>query len=214
MQTDMDQLVQSLNAYLETNPSKDLPYHNNKHMVACYSIGLKLFVEELKANPRFPLVENFAPKLAVVTMLHDYDHTGGRSPDSVNIQRALIGLRGFVEFTKLKFSEEFVRSVTECIQVTEFPFCKQPVNSLEMVMRDADILYATLSGDPEVIMEGLRAEVSVARGSEMSYAEMVGSQAKFKDAVTLFTDEGKRLYELNKDIYFNSLVEYVESKKA
>lgn len=214
MQVNTDKLVEELHSYLQTNPSKDLPYHNNKHMVSCYSIGTRIFVEELRANPRLILEKNFLAKLATVTMLHDYDHTGGRSPDSVNIQRALIGFRGFLEFTKFDLDEEFTTSVTACIQVTEFPFTKQPIGLLEQVMRDADILYATLSGDPEVIMEGLRKEVSVARGSEMSYSEMLEGQAKFKDTVTMFTVEGRRLYEPNKDIYFNSLVEYVESKKA
>lgn len=214
METNVGQLVNELNTYIQTNPSKDLPYHNNKHMTTCCSIGFRILAGELKANPKLPLPESFASKLTVITMLHDYDHSGGLNPDSVNIQRALIGLRGFIAFSKLDFDEEFIRSVTECIQVTEFPFTKQPVTLLEQVMRDADILYATLSGDPEVIMEGLREEVSVARASEMSYVEMLESQAKFKDAVTLFTNEGKRLYDLNKDIYFNSLVKYVESKKA
>jgi hypothetical protein len=103
--------------------------------------------------------------------------------------------------------------VLEAISCTQFPFVIDPRNRLEEVLRDADILYTACVDDPVIVMEHLRAEMEVAYGRKISYAEMCKGQKAFLESARLFTSTGEHKWALFAKPFFNKLEQYVEERK-
>jgi hypothetical protein len=112
------------------NPAAFFPYHNNEHCllfaVNAYSIGknLKLNSYELK-------------HLLVAGIFHDFDHTGGSTPDVNNILRALKFIHAKHDFfVNAGLTPFYLRQL---IQATQNP-PRDMYTVSEHIMRDADLL--------------------------------------------------------------------------
>lgn len=202
----------ALDIIINHNSAAHAPYHNNLHMVGvqCITEGLwRLEKEDLgMANVRPEVV------LAVASLLHDFDHTAGAEVDTVNIYRARAGLTYYQE--KLFFAglqaEEF-EAVENAIRCTVFPFTVEPSNKMEMVLRDADVLYACNVADPKIILEGLRAEIMRSQKRDISYEEMLEGQRAFMKTTTLYTASGQKLWNQLAPKYIAIMEDYVKTIK-
>jgi hypothetical protein len=65
----------------------------------------------------------------------------------------------------------------------------------QRVLRDADLLYVVMLGEPDQVLEGLRAEASVTNSVEVSYQTAHEKQLKFMSQVKLFTEHGRLWYQ-------------------
>lgn len=193
-------LVDVLYRSMRENPSRLSPYHNSQHMYETAVIADQLFLAE---GGRANSIQR--QSLAHAALMHDFAHSGGAENDAVNIAIAI---------SNLKQEGKFEYDVVKIIMCTEFPFTRLPETLAEMCMRDADILYATLNGDPRIIMEGLRSEIAFAKGHEITYDDMYQGQVEFLSEVRMFTEEGKRLFALHSENYIESMKEYMDAKHA
>ena len=116
------------------NHAKNLnhPYHNFRHMThvlyLCHDACM-YYAEAI--SPR--AMRN----LLIAALFHDFDHTGKSGDDSVNINRAIEGLRIYI----LKEDLLYFDSIADTIRCTEFPY-KIPleeVSFLGLIIRDADL---------------------------------------------------------------------------
>ncbi|MNI49340.1 hypothetical protein D3C73_1039470 [compost metagenome] len=105
-----------------------------------------------------------------------------------------------------------IHDIDSAIACTQYPFVKEPCSVLERVVRDADVLYATLSNDPTVLMEDLRTEIGTAAGRYIPYDEMLSGQINFASNVTLYTAMGKTLFDAFSPWYIKRLEQYIHSK--
>lgn len=196
-----------LKTILSHNPSKDLPYHNNEHMVGVWDTAQMLYTQEAPEDDS----EWRVIQLLFACLLHDYNHSGGKYPDAVNIENAVQAVIKTVNHCPLELPTGFCEVVTEAIRCTQYPFTRSPNSLLERVLRDADLLQATLSGDPKVIMEGLRQELQVSQAKDISYLEMYEQQLSFASGIYFYTLTGVRLWVQNKERFLTSLETYVNT---
>ena len=181
------------------NRGNDVLYHSNQHMFGTAVIANYLYV---KGDGRYCPYEHVT--LILSSLLHDIWHSGGNTNDAENIKRVLDNLPKHF----LDYRPEMSRS----IQCTEYPFIKEPRSYNEECLRDADILYATLMGDPKIIMEDLRKEIEVSQARNISYREMLDGQRAFSENVKFYTELGKRLYEARQPAFMQALEHYVSEK--
>ena len=204
--------------FIHNNPSKNLPYHNNRHMLGVCRIAHDIMTADCFATTSDRDV------VTVAAMLHDYGHTGGAQADSVNIANAIAGLEQFWEThpNTAEWLGPYKPVIEDLIRVTEYPFVREPKTYAEKVLRDADLLYACMSLDTDVIMEGLRLEIiNRMRVSSTNYAypfqtgtinnptftheQMLVAQREFASKAMLYTTAGQRYWNFYAPLYLELL---------
>lgn len=222
----LDALLKEIIAYLKLhNPNPMAPYHNNEHMEGVWHIAKDIWAIE-KNDPLYALPDKeevMTIQLMLATMFHDFGHTGGMMSDRENIKRSVKALKRFVlvdsKVINKKVTKKYKDSIgfmlwgaVALIDVTEYPFVKNPVNKMEFIMRDADLLYTTVRGEPEVVMEALRTEIERSQGKAISYADMAAGQQAFMSKVRMFTATGERIWNEKSQAFFAKLDDYAAAR--
>lgn len=198
---------------LETNPSKDAPYHNNEHMRCVWAIAQDLWDSEKEdvglGHPDWSLVV-----LMFSSLLHDYDHSAGKDSDFYNVLRAREFVEEHLDRVGYSLPQHVKTAIGSAIGCTVFPFTPEtdPQNKIEMVLRDADILYTSMSMRPELVLEHLRAEIMVAAKRDITYGEMLDGQIKFMEEAKLFTRAGQLAWTIYSKRYYKSMRAYAQNK--
>lgn len=184
------------------NHSGNLPYHNNRHMYGVAVVADYLYRTEVGFDGYSVDLE----RLIVAALMHDYQHSGGVQSDDVNVRRAMDAIP-YIYFRGVPY-------IQQMIAITEYPFKHEPRSISEKCLRDADLLYATLSNEPAIVMEGLRAEMIASRGEDITRADMVKGQKAFMQSAVLYTDAGRILFDRFTPEYIRSLEEYAANKTS
>lgn len=218
----LEQLRIEIDTYNEThNVNRLAPYHSSVHMAGAYDVAKELWAVE-KLDPNF-VMSAPADVMDVILMLgvlfHDVNHSGGRLTDRENIQWAIRELKQFCLIHSKVMNGTFAKKYPDwvapamwaavgIIDCTEFPFVKHPATKLECIMRDADVLYTAYVGDPKLVMEDLRTEISTARGKDITYQEMITGQAAFMSNIKMYTKAGQAMWDDLADPYMAKLTCY------
>lgn len=165
------------------NHGNQHPYHNGAH---CLNVAKRCF----EAATFYDLGYSSIRALLLAALFHDFGHTGGRLDDSENIKNALFGLS--VHAPSSGIDKQFV---TQLIRITEFPFKYEPLLIEEKILRDADLLTIAQPDWYSVLIHGLRHEISVAKGIQVTELEMMEGQIKFMDSAKFYTNWGQQQYE-------------------
>lgn len=120
--------------------------------------------------------------LLLAAAFHDAGHLGGREPDGYNVSRAIAIAVEFMQATKIVTNGTSTSGVDknlviDLIQITQYPFKREPVTDLEKIIRDCDLLQILEPTWFEVIYENLFIEVN--RSREMTFAEFCAGQCDF-----------------------------------
>lgn len=191
--------------FLQNNPSKDLPYHNNEHILGVWDSTLFILENtEVADKDYLRLVLLFA------SLLHDYDHSGGTEDDSVNIERALIGLEQCVKECPLELPQGLLHDASVAIRSTEYPYTCLPANITERILRDADVLYAMLHHKPIKVLKGLRSEMEVRKGETITDEDLYVQQISFMESMEIHTEIGRLLVDQNKGRFLRELEKLIE----
>jgi hypothetical protein len=169
----------------ENNPSKDAPYHNTSHMLYMAWLADEFFQahsseEQFASNER---------EMIAAALFHDFDHSGGHEPDSVNIDRAVAAW--YIAYEKLQ--PKLVNSkLVEClIRTTQYPYVGETKTLAGKCLRDADLLYTTVMGNPYIVLRGLKAEMEIQLKKEITKEEMTEGYKEFIRKADLNTDIAK-----------------------
>jgi HD superfamily phosphodiesterase len=168
------------------NPSGCLGYHNNDHL-----FGVAALCNNLYKVGAGHYNENDHKVLLCAALLHDVNHTGGHGTDAVNIAQAK---EFIVRMSESEFVSNNIEAIFKLIEVTEYPFLRDPVTDMEKILRDADLLYSLRSDTGEVIIDGLRSEMQIARDRTITRQQMYDGQRAFMADVKMFTEVGKKLW--------------------
>lgn len=193
-------LLAVLAGYLDDEP----PYHNPVHMRGVWSIAQELWLTEKQPIPGLSLEWSEAVLMAAA-LLHDLEHSGGQYPDSENIMVAREAVRSLTHYPQFDFSMEVIHAIDHAIRCTEFPFTVPPSNAVEKVLRDADILYAAWTDNPDIILTALREEVEVSQRRCISLEEMLAGQRSFMESAVLYTTAGQVLWDRLAPKYFEKM---------
>ena len=179
-----------------SNISAKVPYHNNDHILT-----VTKWCGRLAGMHSAPLESEKA--LILAAMFHDVDHTGGHEPDSVNVAAAIDAMNKFLDIHKLLTSEEREIAVA-CVQCTQFPFTIDPTLEVQKIIRDADILQGIEADFERIMLGGLREEISISRGKQVTRKEFAQGNLAFLDGVQMYTTAGAVLLAAAKPIVCNT----------
>lgn len=168
------------------NSSNNVPYHNFDHLLIvtkwCGRLAGMLGLSKFETRA-----------LLLAAIFHDFAHSGGHFDDSVNVERAVEGLRKFCDIHRIDGAT--FKFAADCILVTEFPFVREPTNLAQQIIRDADLLQATEPNFEEVLLSGLRKEIEVKIKRKISKKEFAVLQLDFMDKqFKLFTKPAGVIY--------------------
>lgn len=141
--------------FIQNNKSIYLPYHNYSHTLGFLYHALAAAMREFGANKKM------LQELGVSVIFHDFNHSGGKYEDEVNIKFALEALRNcpkeyFPEgFESFSISEELIKS-------TQYPYIinDEDLSQQQKIMRDCDILWIIDSSSLIQNIIGLGTEMS------------------------------------------------------
>jgi 5'-deoxynucleotidase YfbR-like HD superfamily hydrolase len=171
---------------VENNPSANAPYHNNHHMLHMAWLADLLYQSETQQHGEVCPIH-----LLVAALFHDYDHTAGVSPDSVNIEQAIDGwAAAYQKFQPANINPELV---SELIRSTEYPYPTPALTLEAKCLRDADLLYTTVMGNPYIVLRDLKAEMEVLLGRTITEVEMSEGYKEFIRKAELHSDLAKSI---------------------
>jgi hypothetical protein len=143
--------------YEHLNSSSNLPYHNRYHMhcmvLNCYE-GL-LFHDVSDSEAR---------GLLAGTIMHDFDHSGGKKSDSENVSLAITSLHAAHKYASaigLGLSSSELGIAVDAVKATEFPYTFTDLSLTQKIIRDADLMQP-YEEDGAVLLKqyrGLKKEV-------------------------------------------------------
>jgi|688.fasta_scaffold00172_182 hypothetical protein len=177
------------------------PYHNLQHCINVYKWCEKIAAHENK---------EFAIELQWAALFHDFDHSGGRVDDNINLLYAVTGFNLFYA----KWANQHINqwdyynpghiakivSIIRCTAFIKGTFPVEPITFEEKAIRDADLMSVFLP-DEEAIeaLNGLYKEISLS--NNLTRLEFWDSNKSFFNKVTWYTDYGKlKSAELNNRI--------------
>jgi hypothetical protein len=185
------------NHVVNNNPSNHLPYHNLFHTLCmvrnCYT-----------AASHYNLPYESVRHLLVAALFHDFAHSGGEYGDDVNVKDAV---GGFNKFWNIQLRVHSAAAgidnklVERIIEVTQYPYVRQPVCIEESIIRDCDLLQMLEPEWREHVIGGLQKEMSIRLGQDLTLGEMLEGQIKFMTSVKFFTEWAfRRAYKQEPEI--------------
>jgi len=188
----------SIRDVLNGNTGALNPYHNNQHMIAVAYLALQFYEESLfaksygKRDPQ--LYARRQLELVLAALFHDFNHPGVSRPDELNIADALAAWDAFA--TTKQFNSERKEHVAKLIQCTQFPYTTSVEDGQMCCLRDADLLAATVLGEPDDLLFDLRREINSARQApeeKLTINDMLKAQVKFHSTLQLSTEAARQL---------------------
>lgn len=171
------------------------PYHGIRHMLhvlwECYVGAIALGIDGDKLRC-----------LLIAALFHDYDHMGQPGDDSINIERAVAGMKAHL-LPEDKKHETKIESLIRC---TEYPHSGDPSSNLHALLRDVDLAQGLSESWIELILFRLSQE----KGNTME--NMLEQQERFLYNLPnqLHTNWAKRYFStatLNRLIEVREMIE-------
>lgn len=192
-------LIEMFDHILKENPSGDLPYHSSLHMYEVAYLAHTLLCHEMASDEQRYQGnrENLERQVICAGLWHDFDHSGGRYVDSVNVSRARHAFANYhAENTTLKVH---AGSVDQLIKVTEYPFNLVPETLAEKCIRDADLLYCSMPPYSGQRLHLLYTEWSKYNKELGAFDDFVVRNEKFLEEMVFYTDAAKGIFRSIKD---------------
>ncbi len=154
-------------------PNANAPYHNVRHM-------LHIFWETYDGCVQMGLGKREMRNLLIAAMMHDYNHTGIKNDDQVNLDRAIRGLDAIA----LKQDREHLLDIRQAIMATKYPYGPESYTPNQLILRDADQSQTFSAVWVHSILYGLGSEM------EMTFEQMLHLQKPFLEGLKFHTPWG------------------------
>ena len=187
------QLDCALHHVLTTGDTEN-EYHNAKHCTTVMRLAFDI-ASMSSAAYKLPMTWREMRMLLTAALYHDFGHTGC-DPDINNIEIAVTNMRAFMGSTKTQvpYGPDDLDIIERIIRVTEFPFVHEPQTFSQRVIRDADLMQSLEPDNIEVLLDGLRVELSRKLGIEITEAAFRDGQSNFLANAKMYTEVGASLF--------------------
>lgn len=144
-------LVRYLQVIFNHAANLNNPYHNFRHMFhvlwLCHE-ACKFYADELTKREK--------RNLLIAAVFHDFDHLGNPSPDQLNIDRAIAGVRAHVAREDIPH----LATIEMLIQATHYPYlvASETLDLPARIIRDADVGQTLTAAWIQQVIFGLAAE--------------------------------------------------------
>ena len=160
------------------SPNAYVPYHNVRHM-------LHVFWETYDGCVYMNLSKIEMRILLISALFHDYNHTGKKGDDSINIKRAFEALDEYL----LEEDKKYISDIKRAISSTEYPYDEnKKFNINDLILRDADQSQTFSSVWIQSVLYGLE-ELG------MSYEQMLKLQRPFLEKMKFHTEWGIKKFQ-------------------
>jgi hypothetical protein len=178
------------------------PYHNLDHeLTAVY------FAHCCSLYPKLTYTSKV--ELYLAALFHDHNHSGGKTSDKENVERALNFIDGSAFRDTIapiqNVNLDAIKGIIRCTEYTDGKFPVEPTTRAERCMRDADLMSIYQSYPGEVIC-GLFAEFGIPYGLVRAAAPNGDSPLErnktFLREAPMFTEHGYRMkdYHLERQL--------------
>ncbi len=158
-------------------PNANAPYHNVRHM-------LHVFWEAYDGCVQMGLGPRKMRNILVAALQHDYNHTGIKNDDSVNIDRAIRGL----DIHALPEDREFLEDIRRAILATKYPYNDEVFTMEQLLLRDADQSQTFSTVWVHSTLYGLGKEL------DMTFEQMLKMQRPFLENLKFHTPWGRNKF--------------------
>ena len=163
------------NYVMDTNPSNNLPYHNNNHLKRVCE-----FV--MKACDYYNSDDNNKRLLIISSLFHDYNHTGTSTNDDINIENAISGIKEYNQISNNKLNDSELTKVCDIIKSTRYPMVSNPKDILQEIICDCDILQGLFTND--YINDTV---LKIAEENNIPKSKLIENQTKFLKSLKFHT---------------------------
>lgn len=168
------------------------PYHNHKHCQFVLNMGASIIKHDTGNSCSLEFI--------LAALMHDYDHSGGREDDRVNIKMALEGVNKAAKHPRMECIN--VRVVQMLIEVTQYDgpdkgFKMEPDTRPEAfeqkAIRDADLMsiYSEHAAD---MLYGLFIECRI-KNKSLKLDDFMAGNRKFLKGARMYTEYGNEVRE-------------------
>lgn len=169
----------------------DNPYHNQIHCKHVYDMGEKL-LSSMGLEP--------SDEFIWAALFHDYNHSGGKTSDDENIQKAIVGVTKAATTLKQTIANfkpvdlSVIASMIECTKFTGV-FPNEPKTIEEQCLRDADLMTVFAGTDTAVmLLNGLYEEMLI-KNPSLTKQEFVTRNVEFLTNAKYYTEPARELVE-------------------
>jgi len=190
------------------------PYHCLTHELLVVYHALQAYFYEFGRSKLVDARRMEARYLALASLFHDHDHSGGKTLDVQNIKRAQ------VQISKIAPDLDTKHTVNNLIAKTEFTngkFVHAPTTFIERCLRDADLCMIYTNEGRKLLME-LPREIdggpSLYRRGIKERTEWFAKNRAFLESCEMFTEYGQLMKEFHLERAcqdFEDLVNYAVS---
>lgn len=172
-----DNLKKFYNWYINHCISLTLPYHNISHTLGVMFHLINMYESLVNSDSGIELGDKDLYLLLTSGLFHDYNHSGGRFSDDINIQNAKLGLRNCL-YTILGINEQSNEIITDCeslIDATQYPYIipDEELSVQQRMIREADILVFLFDDYYTHNIFGLMEETKSEKNHKMFLAKQI-----------------------------------------
>lgn len=135
--------------FINNNTGIANPYHNITHTMAMLQLVNECITESGYNGDKGLLL--------LLTLFHDYNHSGGKMPDETNVSNAIYGLEKFLNEHNLSLTKK----QSEILWDTCFPYKGEPKSLEGRILRECDNLQWTFDDFFTQTLIGLKTELNV-----------------------------------------------------
>lgn len=176
---------------LNTNESRNLPYHNSNHMESVAALAYE--------GCEFYSIGGDILKCVIgASLLHDYNHSGGKfKDDTQNVEIALENMVRITTNYPELFINDDIKIMYHIIKSTKYPYdTNMDMDILPLYVKivlDADIIQSFLYKPYTSILRGLSEEMDI------TFDRFIETQDSFIDNLKPHTDWGVSIMNSRKD---------------
>lgn len=128
-------------------------------------------------------------QLLMAALFHDYGHSGGVFTDAHNVS---VATKFVVDALMPTFGIRLISNVERIISVTQYPYVREPADSLEQIIRDADLIQGASPCHELQVFYGLYSEMVTSWGvkktqeARPTLSDFAKLQEEFMGSVTFF----------------------------
>lgn len=196
--------------YQEHCESLTLPYHNLNHTLKMMSLIIDIYKKSQYSYKEyeFKLTDKDLYHLLLSALFHDYNHSGGKFTDDINVKIAKAGLRDCIDDIISNIDDATLSVYEECchiIDATQYPYVisEEELNIRQQIIRELDILVCLYDDFITHNVFGLMSEMHLDKTINEFVSEYL--QFIFKSLNTLKLKYCHDMIEENQNEFFDNI---------
>lgn len=151
---DIPVLKSALSYIINNNTGNVNPYHSFEHIS-------NVFLFSLEGSEYHSVPEKEKINLLIAALFHDFNHSGGKFKDNINIDNAKLGVEAWAKENDDSIID--LEQIFSLINITEFPYTvdSNSLNLQQQILRDSDMGSVFTDNWFQTIMLGLSSEANI-----------------------------------------------------